>query len=173
MDRMTNSGTREIKTNFTIREAAIRLSEYEDMGLMPEKILEMDEMYQELSKEVMGYRKIGTVEECREAVEKQRVRKPVKDEYNHECCPSCGWIVFKDEYGGRCLPHCENCGQAIDWSDGEESLPHAYNVERVIERLERELSSCVDYHRKYGNCGNQICAYKKALKIVKSGGFEE
>ena len=130
------------------------LGEYEDTGLTPEQILEMDGMYKELSREVMAYRKvgtvvevksmgrysrlakkhgtigqaidecaeyeaIGTVEECREAVEKQKLKKPVKDEYCHECCPSCGWIVCKGEYGGRYLPHCENCGQAIDWRDSD------------------------------------------------------
>ena len=66
--------------------------------------------------EIQQYRAIGTVEECREARERQRGKKPVKDEYNHECCPNCGWIVYQDEWGGRYLPHCENCGQAIDWS---------------------------------------------------------
>jgi len=102
-----------------IQECFNRLGEYETANLTPEKILEMDKIYQELSREVMAYRKIGTVEECQEAMEKQRAKKPVKDEYNHECCPSCGWIVFQDEYGGRYLPHCENCGQAIDWSGKE------------------------------------------------------
>lgn len=63
------------------------------------------------------YAKIGTVEECREARERQRAKKPSKDEYNHGCCPNCDWIVYKGEWGGRYLPHCENCGQTIDWSD--------------------------------------------------------
>lgn len=51
------------------------------------------------------------------ALEKQIQKKPVKDEYSHDCCPNCGWIVYKDEFGGRYLLHCENCGQAIDWDD--------------------------------------------------------
>lgn len=53
------------------------------------------------------------------ALEKQIQKKVIKDQFSRECCPSCGWIVYKDEYGGRYLPHCENCGQAIDWSDEE------------------------------------------------------
>ncbi len=67
--------------------------------------------------EIRQYRAIGTVEECREAMEKRSGKKPVKDKYNHDCCPNCGWIVYKDEYGGRYLPYCENCGQAIDWPE--------------------------------------------------------
>lgn len=69
--------------------------------------------------ETNQYRAIGTVEECREARERQRSKKPIKDECNHDCCPNCGWIVYQDEYGGRYLPHCENCGQAISWDEEE------------------------------------------------------
>lgn len=69
--------------------------------------------------EYAEYKNIGTVEECREARERQIGKKSVKDEYDHKCCPNCGWVVYKDEWGGRYLPHCENCGQAISWEDEE------------------------------------------------------
>lgn len=69
--------------------------------------------------EIQQYRIIGTVEECRKAMERQRRKKPIKDEFNHDCCPDCGWIVYQEEWGGRYLPHCENCGQAIDWSEAD------------------------------------------------------
>ena len=71
-------------------------------------------------KEIQQYREIGTVEECREAVEKQKLKKPVKDKYNHNCCPNCGWIVSGEGgYGEEFCPHCENCGQAIRWENLE------------------------------------------------------
>lgn len=63
------------------------------------------------------YETIGTPEECQEMKERQQAKQPFKDEYNHDCCPNCGWMVYQNEYGGRHLPHCENCGQAINWSD--------------------------------------------------------
>jgi len=85
-------------------------------------------------KEVQQYRAIGTVEECREAVEKRKPKKPkeilrhrggfemqhctncdtdyqvdrrykIKDGY----CPACGKLLdsaFRN--------YCANCGQAID-----------------------------------------------------------
>ena len=66
--------------------------------------------------EIQQYREIGTVEECREAVEKQKAKNPVKDKYHHNCCPNCGWIVSGEGgYGEEFCPHCENCGQAIRW----------------------------------------------------------
>lgn len=65
-----------------------------------------------------AYREISTVEECRKAVEKQKPKKPVKDKYNHNCCPNCGWIVSGEGgYGEEFCPHCENCGQAIRWEN--------------------------------------------------------
>lgn len=56
------------------------------------------------------------MQKIEKVLEKQIPMKPVKDKYDHDCCPDCGWIVYQNEYGGRYLPHCENCGQAIDWN---------------------------------------------------------
>ena len=74
-------------------------------------------------KEIQQYRAIGTVEECREAVEKQKPKKPVKDKYHHNCCSNCGWIVSGEGgYGEEFCPHCENCGQAIQWDENLEGM---------------------------------------------------
>lgn len=72
-------------------------------------------------KELQQYREIGTVEECREAVEKQKPKRPIKDKWKHDCCPSCGWFVSEETgWGDRYNPHCENCGQAIQWDENLE-----------------------------------------------------
>lgn len=75
-----------------------------------------------------AYRKIGTLEECREAVKKQKPKKP-KDslkiepviDYNgayvdadttvYLLCPSCGEMVGLED---NCDRFCHECGQAID-----------------------------------------------------------
>ena len=71
--------------------------------------------------EVQKYRKIGTVEECREAVEKQTAKKvksisPVKDGDSYVGligrCPCCGDILEEDTV------YCD-CGQRLDWGDEE------------------------------------------------------
>ena len=67
------------------------------------------------------YREIGTVEECREAAEKQKAKKCVKDscpDHIHYKCPSCGQIelsIYKHGFPrlGRITKYCENCGQAL------------------------------------------------------------
>ena len=85
-------------------------------------------------KEIQQYREIGTVEECREAVEKQKPKKP-KEILRHrggfemQHCPNCDTdyqvdrrYKIKDGYCPACgklldsafRNYCANCGQAID-----------------------------------------------------------
>lgn len=75
--------------------------------------------------EVYQYRAIGTVMECREAVEKQTAKKPDYEGdgysdgqlvYDTWICPCCGqhYEVDCDRYD-----YCPNCGQRIDWRDEE------------------------------------------------------
>ncbi len=90
-------------------------------------------------KEVQRYREIGTVEECREAKERQTPKRPVwkkgrsvickdyadghgeveENKWADWVCPNCGWFV-----GEQYIPrrrnqqksnYCSRCGQAIQW----------------------------------------------------------
>ena len=60
-----------------------------------------------------AYCSIGTVEECREAVEKQKPKKPHRNykKFSGLWC-KCGWYLGQKQ----CLDikYCPNCGQAID-----------------------------------------------------------
>ena len=64
-------------------------------------------------KEIQQYREIGTVEECKEAVEKQKPKKPHRNykKFSGLWC-KCGWYLGQKQ----CLDikYCPNCGQAID-----------------------------------------------------------
>ena len=70
---------------------------------------------------ISDYEAIGTVEECREAIEKQRPKKCIIDscpDHAHYKCPSCGQIelsIYKHGFPrlGRITKYCENCGQAL------------------------------------------------------------
>ena len=68
---------------------------------------------QEWMEELLQYREIGTVEECREAVEKQKPKKPHRNykKFSGLWC-KCGWYLGQKQ----CLDikYCPNCGQAID-----------------------------------------------------------
>lgn len=86
---------------------------------------EVSIFYEALSKaikaleELQQYRQIGTVEECREDVEKQTAKKPDYEGdgyadgqlvYDTWICPCCGkhYEVDCDRYD-----YCPNCGQKI------------------------------------------------------------
>lgn len=76
--------------------------------------------------EVQQYRAIGTVDECREAVEKQTAKKPMPIDYEKYIdiidnakflrgafwCPNCRHVVYSGSF-------CKDCGQKLDWSDEE------------------------------------------------------
>lgn len=84
--------------------------------------------------EIQHYREIGTVEACREAMEKQKAKKP-KDSLKinpvidgngayvdadmtvYLFCPNCGEMVEIDDY---CDNYCRECGQKIDKESEEE-----------------------------------------------------
>lgn len=81
------------------------------------------EMAIQALEEVQQYRQIGTLEECRAAVENQTAKKPDYEGdgysdgqlvYDTWICPSCGqhYEVDYDRYD-----YCPNCGQHIDRSD--------------------------------------------------------
>ena len=63
--------------------------------------------------EVQQYSQIGTVEECREAVEKQKEKKPLIYQRRKYC------IVCGEDVGRYFGNFCRHCGQHIDWSDEE------------------------------------------------------
>lgn len=86
--------------------------------------------------EIQKYREIGTVEECREAVEKQKPKapkdslkiEPVIDENGayvdadvtvYLLCPNCGEMVGI-EIEENVDKFCRECGQAILWENEDD-----------------------------------------------------
>ena len=71
--------------------------------------------------EVQQYRQIGTVEECRAAVEKQTAEKPLggmdADGNDYAICRECSAILSDGEWFAQ---YCPDCGKKVDWSDENE-----------------------------------------------------
>ncbi len=100
----------------------------EILSLTPEEKVELpnlSEVYEiaiQALEDIQKYRTIGTVEECREAMERQIPKKPMYEGdgyddsgnliYDTWICPNCekDHEVDYDDYD-----FCPNCGQAIDW----------------------------------------------------------
>ena len=75
-------------------------------------------------REIQQYREIGTVEECREAVEKQKPKKIIIRDWNPTKCPTCGHELSTSLGDGyykhpTFLKRCPKCGQTIQWEDLE------------------------------------------------------
>lgn len=83
--------------------------------------------------ELNAYRTIGTQDECRTAVDKQKAKKIVRvklrqSEWGSEYrCPVCESdlikTVFFNEDGtepNEKISWCSGCGQKLDWGDGNE-----------------------------------------------------
>lgn len=62
--------------------------------------------------ELRQYRAIGTLEECRTAMEKQTEKK-----ISSAWCPSCKRYLTTQHLKRKY--HCVYCGQKLDWSDEE------------------------------------------------------
>ena len=73
--------------------------------------------------EIQQYRAIGTVEECREARERQKPKKAEHITYMttlgmiNGACPVCGETAHIDRVCKSDNSYCANCGQKLDWSD--------------------------------------------------------
>ena len=66
--------------------------------------------------ELKQYRAIGTLEECRAAVEKQKAKRPDGgrdiDGNDYLICPNCCAIVADGEWTAN---FCPDCGQKLNW----------------------------------------------------------
>lgn len=92
-----------------------------------EEMVEVRDIAITALKEIQQYREIGTVEECREAVEK---RKPKKPKLNYKprflgkatyTCPKCGNCCLEEFANERQNNnYCWDCGQAIRWDENLE-----------------------------------------------------
>lgn len=119
-----------------IEKVCETLAECEEICLTTDQIKQMDmidgEKCQEVNElkkrieELQEYRKIGTLEEVREDVEKKKKKRPTYDGDGYDpdgnfiwdewICPCCRkrYEVDYDDYD-----YCPNCGQHIDWSEEE------------------------------------------------------
>ena len=86
----------------TEQEAISVLKMIETHGSLPTNA--KDEAIKALE-EVQQYRAIGTIEECREAVEKMKPKKTAIEAIKVHICPVCGSSGIYD--------YCGNCGQRV------------------------------------------------------------
>lgn len=133
MERLTEyrCGVAVIRNKNLINKAMYDLARYEDTGLTPEEVKAMkDSKSDQLDYSLLEYYKtIGTVVECREAREKQKVLKMiVRHDTDTKC--KCGYLFsfsadvgtgerYYDVRNESKSNYCPECGQKLQWNDKE------------------------------------------------------
>lgn len=81
---------------------------------------------EEISNELQEYKQLGTLEEVRDAVERQKPKKVVIERWSPSICPRCGNELSENLGDGYYehpifLERCPNpdCAQRLDWSEEE------------------------------------------------------
>lgn len=69
-----------------------------------------------VAEKLKAYEEIGTVEEFREARERQRTKKPRFYAHNYYC-GNCGNLVGNSEFNWKRFMYCDRCGNPVDWSE--------------------------------------------------------
>lgn len=85
------------------------------------------EAYENMCDELEQYRKIGTVEECLEATEKQKAKYIKIEPYCPAYCPTCRFELSESLWDGyykyfENLSRCPKCGQKICWDENLEGM---------------------------------------------------
>lgn len=110
-------------------QALEEIQQYRATGLTPRMIQELKKSHDEAHASAVKnaclldeYEKIGTLEECRAAVERMKQKKPIQvnmEDYGYTDmykCPLCHKL-FR---GIGIMKFCYDCGQAFDWQESEE-----------------------------------------------------
>lgn len=92
------------------------------VSLLHEKYAQEHEQLVKWLEDLQQYQKIGTIEECLVAAEKQKPKKPIiENEQTQDCvtevewkCPICETNYIET---APCGEFCRYCGQRLDWSD--------------------------------------------------------
>ena len=83
-------------------------------------VLIPDSTYKKQCEELNEYKKLGTLEEIRDAVEKQKEKQVINigkgDILRFGTCPICNRRISNVEGGN----YCQNCGQKLNWTEVEE-----------------------------------------------------
>lgn len=133
MERLTeySCGVAVIKDKRFIQKAIYNLARYEDTKLTPEEVKAMkDSKSDQVDYSLLEYYKtIGTVVECGEAREKQKVLKMiVRHDTDTKC--KCGYLFsfssdvgtgerYYDVRNESKSNYCPECGQKLQWDDKE------------------------------------------------------
>lgn len=105
----------------TEQEAVETLVTLKGTGAISGEEIEAIDIIDDAMFELQQYREIGTVEECRAAVEKQIAAKPLGgmdiEGNEYAICRECSSILSDGEWLAQ---YCPDCGKKVDWGEKEQ-----------------------------------------------------
>ena len=122
---MPTSGYQMLRESLDMAITALKeVQQYREIGSV-EQVKNQKENLSVAYRIIGDYESIGTVKECREAVEKQKAKKIIIRNWNPTRCPTCGHELSTSLGDGyykhpTFLERCPNCGQAIQWDENLE-----------------------------------------------------
>lgn len=90
-----------------------------------EAIIELDRLKADVRIPINKNRMTVAIDMAQAALQKLIPRKPAETKSRTlQLCPNCNRFVDKNEqrHGNINIPKCKWCGQALDWSDDNESI---------------------------------------------------
>ena len=128
MERLTeySCGVAVIKDKRFIQKAIYNLARYEDTGLTPEEVKALKQESKNVQVDyylLEYYKTLGTVVQCRRALEKQKPQKIKFKQWEDTKCV-CGYEFSRDLGDGyhdipieRKTKYCPDCGQKLQWDE--------------------------------------------------------
>jgi hypothetical protein len=128
MERLTeySCGVAVIRNKNLINKAMYDLARYEDTGLTPEEVKALKQESKNVQVDyylLEYYKTLGTVVQCRRALEKQKPQKIKFKQWEDTKCV-CGYEFSRDLGDGyhdipieRKTKYCPDCGQKLQWDE--------------------------------------------------------
>lgn len=142
------------------------LKRYDNSDCYTDKCVNAHRMAIHALEEIQQYRAIGTVEECREAVEKQKAKKPRSIDYKKRRLIDVDDVMavlanhhFDDDKGNFDLLIHNLCKEV-------RLIPTAHDVDAVV-RLLKEAS----FYDTYVSEETKVVDLDKAIEIEENGGI--
>ena len=128
MERLTeySCGVAVIRNKNLINKAMYDLARYEDTGLTPEEVKALKQESKNVQVDyylLEYYKTLGTVVQCRRALERQKPQKIKFKQWEDTKCV-CGYEFSRDLGDGyhdipieRKTKYCPDCGQKLQWDE--------------------------------------------------------
>lgn len=168
MDRLTYKIASEAleydwKDNVALADLINRLGHYEDIGLAPEQLLEIENMYLEKCEEVNLLKKQLEVSQKGDLISRKTLLDRLVENFQN--------INYHPDFGDPAVGMEQELFNEFlyDMIKLVEEQPTSYDLDKVIKQLESQIELKVTQYPIHG----RYIKKNMAIEIVKAGGVDE